>query len=116
MDTLSVKGRLIKKNEKENIESKGGKQWTKQTFVIDNGNEYNNEICFQLFGEDKIKILEPYNIDDKIEVFFNVSSKEYNNRYYHNIDAWKIIHDTEKGNTPIPPNIDTANQDDSLPF
>ena len=58
--------------------------------MIDIGQEYNSKICFQLFGEEKVKILESYNLGDKIEVFFNISSREYNNRYYHNIDAWKI--------------------------
>jgi hypothetical protein len=25
-----------------------------------------------------------------VEVLFNVSSREFNGRYYHNLDAWKI--------------------------
>ena len=90
MNKLSIKGSLIKKNNKESIESKDGKQWTKQTFIIQTDSEYNNQICFQLFGEDKIQLLESHNEGDEIEVFFNISSREYNNRYYHNIDAWKI--------------------------
>ena len=92
MSTLSIKGHLIKKNELENIENKEGKKWTKQTFIIQTTAEYNNQICFQLFGEEKIKLLNNHKIGDHIEVFFNISSREYNNRYYHNIDAWKINH------------------------
>ena len=90
MNSLSIKGALIKKNELENIENKEGKKWTKQTFILQTPAEYNNQICFQLFGEEKIKLLEAHKIGDQIEVFFNISSREYNNRYYHNVDAWKI--------------------------
>ena len=90
MSILSIKGHLIKKNDIENIENKEGKKWTKQTFILQTPAEYNNQICFQLFGEEKIKLLDTHKIGDQIEVFFNVSSREYNNRYYHNIDAWKI--------------------------
>ena len=98
MNTLSLQGILIKKNSIENIENKEGKKWKKQTFVIQTDSEYNNQICFQLFGEEKITILENHKEGDKIEVFFNISSKEYNNRYYHNIDAWRInpINNNEK--------------------
>ena len=90
MSILSIKGHLIKKNDIENIENKEGKKWTKQTFILQTPAEYNNQICFQLFGEEKIKLLDTHKIGDQIEVFFNISSREYNNRYYHNVDAWKI--------------------------
>tara|TARA_B100000700_G_C14497796_1_gene602629 strand:+ start:49 stop:396 length:348 start_codon:yes stop_codon:yes gene_type:complete len=115
MTTLSIKGLLIQKNKIENIENKEGKKWVKQTFVIDTGGEYNSRICFQLFGEEKIKLLNNFNSGDQVEVYFNISSREYNNRYYHNIDAWKInaieIDSTE--------NLDETlkkENNDSLPF
>ncbi|MAQ31224.1 MAG: hypothetical protein CMD26_00605 [Flavobacteriales bacterium] len=114
MSTLSLQGILIKKNSIENIENKEGKKWKKQTFVIQTDAEYNNQICFQLFGEDKITILENHKEGDKIEVFFNISSKEYNNRYYHNIDAWRInpINNNEKIDEENDPNT----QNNNLPF
>ena len=96
MNILSIKGSLIKKNELENIESKEGKKWIKQTFLIETTAEYNNKICFQLFGEAKVKLLGAYELGDLIEVFFNISSREYNGRYYHNIDAWKISNPNEE--------------------
>jgi len=114
MKTLSVDGILIQKNEIENIENKEGKKWIKQTFLIDTGGDYNNKICFQLFGEEKVKLIENYQIGDKIEVFFNISSREYNNRYYHNIDAWRItpLTNTESLNSEGP----NESTEESLPF
>ena len=113
MNTLTVNGVLTEKNPIENIENKEGKRWIKQTFLLDTGAEYNSSICFQLFGEDKVKLLEPYSKGDKIEVFFNLYSREYNGRYYHNIDAWKItsatIENTTSEDTP-------HSSENNLPF
>jgi len=47
-------------------------------------------VCFSLFGEDKIAMLEGLQPGSEIEVSFNLSSREYNGKYYHNIDAWRI--------------------------
>ena len=116
MNTLSIKGVLIKKNEIENIENKEGKKWTKQTFLIKTSAEYNNNICFQLFGEEKIKLLENYQLGENIEVSFNISSREYNNRYYHNIDAWKIMPVEDHLNHNIDEKLQANNEEESLPF
>ena len=90
MNTLNIKGILTKKFEVETIEGKEGKIWKKKNFIIDTGSQFNSEICFQLFGEEKVKILDEFQINDNIEVYFNLYSKKFNNRYFHNIDAWKI--------------------------
>tara|TARA_B100001250_G_scaffold369833_1_gene353575 strand:- start:63 stop:413 length:351 start_codon:yes stop_codon:yes gene_type:complete len=116
MKTLSIDGILIQKNEIENIENKEGKKWIKQTFLIDIGSEYNNRICFQLFGEEKVKLLEQYELGDKIEVFFNISSREYNNRYYHNIDAWRISHINDESPQNGEEKSEKETTEDSLPF
>ena len=42
------------------------------------------------FLEKKINLFTNFKEGEMIEVFFNLSSKEYNGRYFHNIDAWKI--------------------------
>ena len=115
MSILSIKGHLIKKNDIENIENKEGKKWTKQTFILQTPAEYNNQICFQLFGEEKIKLLETHKIGDQIEVFFNISSREYNNRYYHNVDAWKITGFNEL-NQDSESSEDSNSSAENLPF
>lgn len=116
MNTLSIQGTLIQKNNIENIENKEGKKWLKQTFLIQTNAEYNNKICFQLFGEEKVKLLDNHKKGDNIEVFFNISSREYNNRYYHNIDAWKINPTDAISNPENVTNSQEANEEEILPF
>ena len=50
--SLSVKGKLSRKLSVESGTSKAGKEWKKQSFIVDTGAQFNPEICFQLFGED----------------------------------------------------------------
>ena len=115
--SLSIKGKITKKLEVESGTSKAGKEWKKQSFIIDTGSQYNSEICFQLFGEEKIDILNHHNEGDNILVSFNLSSREYNGKYFHNIDAWRIEKETTN-NSEIEsaPKFDPTESEDDLPF
>ena len=69
--SLTIKGKLSRKLSVESGTSKAGKEWQKQSFLVDTGAQYNPEVCFQLFGEDKIQMLSHHNEGDQVEVFFN---------------------------------------------
>ena len=117
--SLSVKGKLSRKLNVESGTSKAGKEWKKQSFLVDTGAQYNPEICFQLFGDDKIELLNHHNEGDQVEVSFNLSSKEYNGRYFHNIDAWRIenIGGTATSQNQDSPEFNTpSTEEDDLPF
>ena len=115
--SLSVKGKLSRKLNIESGVSKAGKEWKKQSFLLDTGSQYNPEICFQLFGEEKIEILKHHNEGDQVEVSFNLSSKEYNGRYFHNIDAWRIESMNESNEVEDAPEFNApASEEDDLPF
>lgn len=85
----AIKGTLLKVLPTENGTSKAGKDWSKRAFVIKTDDDYPKEVCFSLFGE-KVTIIDNYKVGDSIDVSFNLSSREYNGKYYHNIDAWRI--------------------------
>ena len=117
--SLAITGKLVKALDLESGTSKAGKEWKKQSFVIDTGAQYNPEVCFSLFGDDKIAMLEGIQPGSEIEVSFNLSSREYNGKYYHNIDAWRINRAaaTVVEDMPQPPiNSLEADEDDDLPF
>jgi|TARA_R110001583_G_scaffold64962_3_gene187907 hypothetical protein len=86
---MQVTGTLIKKLELETGTSKAGKEWQKQSIVIDTGEEFNNIVCVSAFG-DKVKDIERLDIDMTINVMCNVYSREYKGKYYHNIEGWKF--------------------------
>ena len=117
--SLAVKGRITNILEVESGTSKAGKEWKKQSFVIDNGDQYNPNVCFSLFGEEKINMLRNFGAGQEVEVAFNISSREFNGKWYHNIDAWKITavgQGVSMSEAPAP-EIDSAPaEDDDLPF
>ena len=119
--SLAVKGKITKVLPVESGTSKAGKEWKKQGFVIDTGAQYNPEVCFSLFGDDKIEMLRNYGEGQDVEVAFNISSREFNGKYYHNIDAWKInpagqAAQMAGGGAPTPAIDSAPAEDDDLPF
>ena len=85
---MEVTGKLVKKLELETGTSKkSGKEWKKQSIVIDTGGEFNNEVCVSAFG-DKLQQMNKLEIGMEVSVLCNVYSKEYNGRYFHNIDGY----------------------------
>jgi hypothetical protein len=85
-----IQGKLTQILPLESGQSKSGKEWKKQSFVIDTGDQYNPNVCFSLFGDNKIELLNHVTIGQDIEVSFNVSSREYQGKWFHNLDPWRI--------------------------
>ena len=87
---MKITGKLVKKFDSEKGVSKSGKSWEKQAILIEqSGTDYNKEVVITFFG-DKIKSLRDIEEGSEVNVSINLSSREYNGRYYHNIDGWFI--------------------------
>ena len=122
--SLSVKGTIKQKLELEQGTSKAGKEWKSQSFVLNTGAQYNPDICFKLFGEDKINLITNLNEGDEVEVSFNLSSREWNEKWFTSADAWKIEKSANNTNTTtetvddsdIPIFENNQTQEDDLPF
>ena len=84
---MNIRGKLVKILEQETGTTKTGSEWKKQTIVIDTGNEYNPELAISFFGE-KINQLSRITVGTTYDISINLSSREYNGKYYHNIDGW----------------------------
>jgi len=111
---MEIKGKILKVLDKTSGTSKAGKEWVKGEFVIDTGDQYNPEVCFSLFGDDKINMLSKFEINQKVDVSFNVSSREYNGKYFHNLDCWKIKSSSNVESAT--PESNSSDDDQSLPF
>jgi len=118
MSELKVTGIIKKILPVETGVSKADKEWKKQGFILDTGAQYNPEICFNVFGAEKVENLTKYNKEgDSVEVHFNVSSREYEGKYFHNVDAWRI-EKVGATNTPDAGAVDESGGDGegNLPF
>ena len=108
---------VLSLNLKNNIKFDSGAK--KLSFQIDNGEQYNNILSFDLFkGAEHVSHLDNFikfnKVGDSVEVEFNIQCKEHKGKYYTNLQMWRC---EKVGEQPQP----TASQmgddsDDDLPF
>ena len=84
---MEVTGKLVKVLDLESGVSKSGKEWQKQSVVIDTGGEFNNLTAVSAFG-DKVDKLNRLELGMDVVILCNVYSREYQGKYYHNIDGY----------------------------
>lgn len=92
MSELKITGTIEKIMEQKGGVSKSGKEWKSIEFVIKTEDEFNNLYCFKVFGFEKVDNFLKYNKEnDMVDVSFNINTREYEGRYFTNLDAWKIF-------------------------
>ena len=96
--------------------------FSKREFVITTQEQYPQDVKFECI-KDKISMLEGLNPGDDLTVSFNIRGNEYNNKYYVNLQAWRIEANASTENTPptpAPPDneLEPLGEDetDDLPF
>ena len=90
--------------------------FTKREFVIkttDDG-DYPQDIKFELV-KDKTALIDKYNVGDKVTVYLNIRGREYNERYFVNLVAWKIEGQSVSAAPTTEPDSNIEN-DDKIPF
>tara|TARA_R110002020_G_scaffold9069_4_gene36281 strand:- start:3367 stop:3699 length:333 start_codon:yes stop_codon:yes gene_type:complete len=98
---MDVKGRLVKKLPLESGTSKAGKEWKKQTVIVETAEEFNNTVAVSAFGDDKIKQLDKLEEGMVVSILCNVYSREYNGKYYHNIDGYWFSNQSNSSDTMV---------------
>lgn len=117
---LTIFGKVVKVLPEETGEGKNG-TWKKQSFVIETEGEYPKTVCFEGWAQivDHIKHLK---IGMPITVYFAAESREYNERFYTSLRAYKL--ESKQGKVaqsevapppPVAPPV-TSSGDDELPF
>ena len=87
---MELEGRIARKlNVQTGTSARGA--WSKQEFVLEyqEGN-FPTQECMNVWGEDKVIELDKYQLGDKVKIAFNLSSREYNGRWYTDVRAWRI--------------------------
>ena len=126
---MELEGRIARKLPVQQGTSARG-AWAKQEFIFEyqEGN-FPSQICMNVWGEDKVRDLEKYQVGDKVKISFNLSSREYNGRWYTDVRAWRIetagavqpgqqYAPAASATAPMPTAADmsTPLSDDDLPF
>lgn len=119
--SLEINGKVIAILPEQSGQGKNG-QWIKQEFVIETEEQYPRKVCFSGWG-DKVSDIRNLVVGEKITVSFNVESREFNNKWYTDLRAWKISKGSGSpvSNIPETPgftenDIPPEEKDDDLPF
>ncbi len=95
---LELEGRIARKLNVQTGTSARG-PWAKQEFIFEyQEGSFPTQICMNVWGDEKVKDLEKYQVGDKVKVSVNLSSREYNGRWYTDVRAWRI----EPAGAPAP--------------
>jgi len=98
---LELIGSLIKKLPAQSGTSARG-EWQKQEFVIKTQDNFPKDVCLNVWGADKVADLASYSEGELLKISFNVESREYNQRWYTDLRAWRIEKASNENDTPTP--------------
>ena len=125
---LELTGKLVQKLPVQSGQSAKG-AWSKQEFVLETQETYPRKVCASVWGADKVNELASFSEGTLIKVSFNVESRQFNERWYTDIRAWRIERvGNQEGVTPSfapdpvpysdPSYLDTSSESeiDDLPF
>lgn len=86
---LDISGKVVQiLPEQTGVSTKGN--WVKQDFVIETTEQYPKKVCFTAFGE-KASQVKSLQVGETVTVSFNMESREFNGKWYTNINAWKVV-------------------------
>lgn len=100
MSIVKEIGSITNKGAVQSGVSKAGNNWYRQTIVVEvagfNGSY--RKIALQASGE-QVADIESYEIGDKVEVAYKVTAREYDGKWYNNVDLYNIRSVSEQNPT-----------------
>ncbi len=101
MASYELSGKLKKTMDVQTFDS----GFSKREFVITTDEQYPQDIKFELI-KDKTSAIDRYKEGDTLKVSFNIRGNEFNERFYVNLNAWRIEAVQQSEGDPIPPPLD----------
>jgi hypothetical protein len=85
---LELIGKLVKLLPVQSGTSARG-AWSKQDFIIETQEQYPKKVCVSAWGE-RVNELSGMAEGEMLKVSFSVESREFNERWYTDVRAWRI--------------------------
>ncbi len=97
---MEITGKLLNVLPEETGEGRNG-TWKKQSFVLETQDQYPKKVCITTWG-DKIN-LGNFQENEVITASINIESREFNNRWYTDVKAWKVVKQQASSGADAPP-------------
>jgi single-strand DNA-binding protein len=101
--SFEVVGKMIKKYETEN---KSGSFQAREFVIEVESGQYPQFVKFQLV-QDRCALIDEYNEGDEIKVHFDLRGREWQGKYFTNLNAWRLERPSASS-TPAPAQVATA--------
>lgn len=102
---LEITGKVVKVlPEQAGKSARTGNDWKKGSFIIETESNFPKKVCFTAWG-DLTSQVNSLQAGQNIKVSFDVESREFNDRWYTDLKAWKI---DSAGNTAGPEKTGSA--------
>ena len=119
---MDISGKLIIVLPAQTGTGKNG-AWKKCDFVIETSDKFPKKVCITAWNELTDQI-ESTAIGSDLQVSFDISSREYNGRWYTDVKAWKVAggskaaksNDAPPSSESTPPDFPSIESADDLPF
>jgi predicted SnoaL-like aldol condensation-catalyzing enzyme len=109
----SIKGKVHAILAEQKGVSASGKEWAKIDFVIEEvDGQYPKKVSFTAMGEKMIPIVKSLSVGQLVEVHYNLDAREYNGKWFTNINAWRI----DRYSEGITNKVEAVPVADDLPF
>lgn len=85
---MELKGKITQKLDLQTGQGKNG-MWKKQEYILEiAASQYPKKVCFHVWGEkiDQFGLA----VGDEIVASVDIESREFNGKWYTNIQAWKV--------------------------
>lgn len=110
---LNVK--IIKKLAVESGTSAKG-DWSKQDLIVETQEQFPKKVCMNVWGKEKVEELAKFKDGATIKASINIESREFNNRWYTEIRAWKMEQVESTATSQAEVEDLPEDKDDGLPY
>ena len=93
---MDFNAKLIQALEPVTGEGKNG-PWKKQYYIFETESQYPRQICVMVWGDKPISNPAIMQIGARLNVSFDLESREFNGRWYTDVRAWRIQEATADG-------------------
>ena len=90
-DNLKVTGKVVHVGEIETVSDK----FKKRIIAVETSGEYPQKVAVE-FTQDKCELLDKYSVNEEITIYFNLRGREWNGKYFTNLNGWRIESDASQ--------------------
>lgn len=87
---MEINGKLIQVTTPESKTAKNGKDYITCLAIIETSGDYPKKVAISLGKAELIDKVTKFNIGSEVTFSINLESREYNGKYFHNINAWSV--------------------------